>query len=545
MRQGLRGIADPAAKPLRGLILGAGARPPGRGQRIGRGAFARLLYLPHPCCLPKKSQWNILGIMATLRSRVYLSGTEGSSEASGLVREPGSPIDAGPLETKRRDGPAAGLPGWLCRAGGRDDVLQNVWPLLRTETPMSTRPFRFVHASDLHLEQPLMGLTEVPDHLRELFLDAPYTAAQKIFDAVLMEDANFLVLAGDVLHPQATGPRGPLFLLEQFARLAERGIGVYWAGGVIDPPDSWPAALELPKNVHVFPYGRVEELTISRDGEPIARLLGVGRDRQRGLRPGDFSPDPAGFYTIAIAHGDADLAAMQTRAIDCWALGGRHNRGTPSSGSQIVHYCGSPQGRQPEETGVHGCTLIQVDQERQTRTSLIPTEAVRWLAERIVVDDTTTHEELESRLRERMHAVVDAAPTTALLISWTIAGRGPLLGELRGGTLGSQLLEGLRSEFGHRTPPAWSIAIESELSETLPPEWYEQETIRGDFLRAVRQLQMNADEPIGLESYLAETHLAGTLAAAASLVEAAARERVLREAAALGVELLSGEDRQA
>ena len=89
---------------------------------------------------------------------------------------------------------------------------------------MSTRPFRFVHASDLHLEQPLMGVADVPDHLRELFLDAPYAAAQKLFDAVLVEDADFVLLAGDVLHPQNTGPRGPLFLVEQFTRLAERGI---------------------------------------------------------------------------------------------------------------------------------------------------------------------------------------------------------------------------------------------------------------------------------------------------------------------------------
>ena len=37
---------------------------------------------------------------------------------------------------------------------------------------MAGRQLRFVHASDLHLEQPLHGVTEVPDHLRDLFLDA-------------------------------------------------------------------------------------------------------------------------------------------------------------------------------------------------------------------------------------------------------------------------------------------------------------------------------------------------------------------------------------
>ena len=31
----------------------------------------------------------------------------------------------------------------------------------------------------------MRGLTEVPDHLRDCLLDAPYTAARKVFDAAL------------------------------------------------------------------------------------------------------------------------------------------------------------------------------------------------------------------------------------------------------------------------------------------------------------------------------------------------------------------------
>ncbi len=118
---------------------------------------------------------------------------------------------------------------------------------------MSNCPFRFIHASDFHLERPLMGVAEVPDHLRELFLEAPYTAARQVFEAALAEDAKFVVLSGGIVLPADSGPRGPLFLVEQFARLAERGIGVYWAGAAIDPPEAWPAAVKLPRNVHFFP----------------------------------------------------------------------------------------------------------------------------------------------------------------------------------------------------------------------------------------------------------------------------------------------------
>ena len=84
--------------------------------------------------------------------------------------------------------------------------------------------------------------------------------------------------------------------------------------------------------------------------------------------------------------------------------------------------------------------------------------------------------------------------------------------------------------------------MEVELPASLPPAWYEQETIRGDFLRAVRHLQMNAGESLELESYVAEQHLAGILATAVAPGDLPARQRVLREAAWLGVDLLTGEE---
>ena len=50
---------------------------------------------------------------------------------------------------------------------------------------MSGQSFRFLHASDFHLEEPLGGLAEVPPHLGELFLDATYIAAERGFDVAV------------------------------------------------------------------------------------------------------------------------------------------------------------------------------------------------------------------------------------------------------------------------------------------------------------------------------------------------------------------------
>jgi DNA repair exonuclease SbcCD nuclease subunit len=409
---------------------------------------------------------------------------------------------------------------------------------------MSHRPFRFVHASDFHLEMPLHGMAEVPDHLRELLLEAAYTAAGRVFDAALAEEAEFLVLSGDLLHPPRTGPRGPLFLSEQFARLAERRIPVYWAAGSVDPPEVWPAVIPLPDNVHLSARGRISELIHDRDGLPSVRLLLHGRDGNRTLRASDFTADPAGLYTIAVAHGTVETAALGLQGIDYWALGGRHDRSTLFSAPQMAHYAGSPQGRRPDEAGVHGCTLVQVDENRQSRTHLVPTDAIRWIDQRVVVDEATTRGDLESLLRQRIHALAESTPNMDLLLSWTVAGAGPLITQLRRGKLAGELLGLLRGEHGFGSPAAWSVSMEVEPAAGLPPEWYEQETIRGDFLRAIRQFEVNHAAPLELESYLSECLLAGMGASVAALDDPAVRQAVLRDAAWLGVDLLSGEEVQ-
>ena len=409
---------------------------------------------------------------------------------------------------------------------------------------MSHGPFRFVHASDFHLEQPLAGVAEVPDHLRDRFIDAPYQAAARVFDAVLAEEAEFLILSGDLLHAQNTGPRGPLFLAEQFARLSARKIPVYWAGGSVDPPEDWPAWLDLPANVHVFPRGRVTELLHEHDAAPAVRLIGASRDRTRAMDPAEFTVDPSGLFTIGVAHGPAQVAALQARGLHYWALGGRHDRATLFSAPQVAHDCGSPQGRCPREAGAHGSTLVQVDEQSRARTSPLPADVLRWLGARLVIDPGTSRDDLEGLLRERMHGLAESAAGVDLLISWTISGTGPLMNLLGRGALAGELLGWLRSEYGIASPARWSVALDAEPVATLPPEWYEQEAIRGDFLREVRQYQMNPDEPLALEEYLDPRHLAGTLSASVAIRDPQHRERVLREAALLGVDLLSGEEPQ-
>ena len=214
-----------------------------------------------------------------------------------------------------------------------------------------TQPIRLVHASDLHLERPLYGLSEIPDHLRELLIEAPYHAAEQVFETALAEDVDGVLLAGDVLHVDRAGPPAIVLLLDQFARLGERNIPIYWAGGMVDAPDTWPRSVTLPKNVHVFPVGHVESFDLARAGETIARVQGTSCREDGAVDAKGFHRDAHGLFTIGVAHGTSDSTGHEGDRVHYMALGGRHQQQTVDMEPGVAHYCGTPQGRGPDETG--------------------------------------------------------------------------------------------------------------------------------------------------------------------------------------------------
>jgi len=404
---------------------------------------------------------------------------------------------------------------------------------------MPNRPFRFLHASDFRLDAVPRGLTEVPDHLRDTLLDAPFTAARRVFNTALAERVAFVVLAGNILRPDLTGPRGTYFLSEQFQRLAEAGIGVYWAGGESDPPEEWPVAFVLPENVRVFPKDRVTDFLHQLDGLPLARIAGVSHGA-RALHPAEFSPDPVGLFSIGVACGEMESAALQAPGIHYWALGGRAEQVTLFNTPKIAHYPGAPQACSPVESGAHGCTIVHVDDQGRARMSFIAANAMEWLNETLLIDSSTRREDLEAMCAQRIRNLTRGSKTD-LLVTWKIGGKGPLKDELRRGKLRGELLEWLRIEHGLSSPIVWTVGVELETRNALPASLYEQETILGDFLRALRDLELDPQQPLNLESLLADGQAAGPLSQIVANVDGAARKRVLHETAMLAIELLGGD----
>jgi hypothetical protein len=111
---------------------------------------------------------------------------------------------------------------------------------------------------------------------------------------------------------------------------------------------------------------------------------------------------------------------------------------------------------------------------------------------------------------------------------------------LRRGSLAGELLDRLRREFGRASPAAWSVSLAAQPQASSAEALIDEETLLGDYLRLVRH-QMHAEQPLELAGCL-EGVTAEIPATIWRLEEPAARQRVLREAAALGMQLLQGED---
>jgi hypothetical protein len=201
------------------------------------------------------------------------------------------------------------------------------------------------------LHQPLGGLAETPDHLADLLIDAPYRAAAGVFDLALAEGADFVLLAGGLLDPRSSGPRAWLLLAEQFARLTERGIAVYWATAPLDCRGPWPAAIHWPANVHFLSADPAAGISLPhidqhihvRGGEPICQIFAADRDWRPSNGATPLAPD--------LPPADGIKSKFAGHYIAC---GGTNEPSTARCGPDeraIVHRSGSPQGRGPADIG--------------------------------------------------------------------------------------------------------------------------------------------------------------------------------------------------
>ncbi|ATO55754.1 DNA repair exonuclease [Loigolactobacillus coryniformis] len=230
---------------------------------------------------------------------------------------------------------------------------------------------KFIHAADLHLDTPFLGLRTAPAALWQQIYDATFTAFAKIVDAALAEQVDFVCLVGDLYDRAERSIQAQLFLQKQLQRLADAAIPVYLSYGNHDYVSDAAAELPLPENTHIFPSTGATFTLTTKDGQSVA-LSGFSY-AQRWVET-DMTPQfPIKTNTdwhIGLLHGSQSgvtsahavyapftLTELNQKRYDYWALGHIHQHQLLQEQPPIV-YAGNPQGRNPNEAGARGYYLV-------------------------------------------------------------------------------------------------------------------------------------------------------------------------------------------
>ncbi len=405
---------------------------------------------------------------------------------------------------------------------------------------MPHESFRFIHTGDFHLEKTLGDLDDIPKHLREAIAEAPWKAAESVFESAVIENVDFVLLCGDLLNPQSAGPRGMAMLVEAFDALHERSIPVIWASGQVDGAHTWPESIPLPPNVTRLPKGRAITVPIMRAGQTICWVIGRSSEGFGAIHVPSYRIDSTDEFTIGMGYGTAEGDALAEARFDYWALGGSHQRKVMEEGARHgAVFCGSPQARRLEETGPHGFHLVDVDADGSTRLHTVDVDSFRYFRTSLDAGELSRGDNVRQLMASRIARLLHENGDRHLLLAWELL---PTSAESLVG-LGdpAELLTWLRREFGNGNPAAYSISLQVTPPQRYPKQWQEEDTILGDFLRASERHRRNAGRDLNLDA-LTEEHpsLMPTTASLLADVDPTLRPTLLGDATLLGVELLRG-----
>lgn len=340
---------------------------------------------------------------------------------------------------------------------------------------MPLEPFRFLHAANLYLDHQLRGVGPVPDHLRDPLEQATLLAWERIVDAAITRHVDFVLLAGNSFDAADHSLTGQVALIQGLENLAEHDIPVFIVPGIADPDMAWRLGMSLPDNVTRFGGELSEPVSLSRDGRIFCTIHhvmantrdlnatdGNGLDELAVFAP-QFAPDECGPFDIALlesvtndaaiapelAGPDSSLPATTNHSsipfarpafdptlvskcpIEYWALGEGIHRQSWRVGRGLAHTPGGTQGLSPTDTGILGCTLVEVESDGRVRESFIPTARVRWESVTVAVAPQTTREFVMQQLRSGLDAIPRTTQEELWLVTWNITGSGRFYNDLQ------------------------------------------------------------------------------------------------------------------
>jgi DNA repair exonuclease SbcCD nuclease subunit len=286
--------------------------------------------------------------------------------------------------------------------------------------------FRYLHAADIHLDSPLVGLSRYEGLPDADIRGATRAAFDNLVQRAIEEDVDFVVIAGDLFDGDWKDMGTGLYFARAMGRLHQAEIPVFLLAGNHDAASVITRSVPWPDNVRVFGSRRaethiIEDLKVAISGQSFA--TSAVTDNLVLTYPDAVEH----HFNIGVLHtalagrkGHAPYAPCSTddlrsKRYDYWALGHVHEHEIVSEDPHIV-FPGNMQGRTIRETGPKGAVLVTVQDMQVTAVEHIELDVLRWV--RVAVDCTNKSADdltalISAPLGEAWHAHAAGMPLIA------------------------------------------------------------------------------------------------------------------------------------
>ncbi|MDA0836259.1 MAG: DNA repair exonuclease [Planctomycetota bacterium] len=355
---------------------------------------------------------------------------------------------------------------------------------------------RFIHAADLHLDSPFIGLEQLGEgfeHVASTLREATFRAFDTVIRLCIEKQVDFLLVAGDVYDGADRSLKAQLSFREGLVRLSKAGIHTFVIHGNHDPLNGRISDLKMPDLVTVF-GSKLSSESYKKDGESVARVHGISypkRDISPAFGKGFKREGPEPFQ-IGLFHCNAggqegyDPYAPRTveelteSGLDYWALGHIHENKILKERNPFIGYPGNTQGRHINESGRRGCFIVTVSEDGKTSDrELVATDAVRWLRGALDISSMETVDDLTIALESKVDELQELAEGRNSIARVTLSGRGPMHSTLSNSSDAQEILSRLRDSGASESPFVW---IEKLDIQTRPAVDIEKRRESPDFL---------------------------------------------------------------
>ncbi|WP_414050487.1 metallophosphoesterase family protein [Macrococcus animalis] len=260
---------------------------------------------------------------------------------------------------------------------------------------------KFIHCSDLYLDEPFDLKSQLPDHIMQDVYRASFESFKNLVDDAIDMQVDFILISGNLFSDKNRNIRADKFIEQQFERLNKAHIFVYIIAGTEDNL-SVKSYVKYPSNVVVFSEDVQSYELITNNGQRvfIHGFSYKGYATYENKLDNFPNNEVDNSIHIGMLHGiyhkidgftatEFSIEDLNRKLYHYWALGHYPYKKRLSDIPEI-HYPGRMQGSKFSDTGHKGYLYVQGDYT-ELDVKFIPTEHIRFERVSLTLNELGKH----------------------------------------------------------------------------------------------------------------------------------------------------------